>query len=307
MSIQTLSIGDLQIVFKDCALPWAKPHGDFICNDENLFPDLELDLEVDKNPQEFQLDSKARIIFDSGGVWRLLDCQNSSQNEQILEVFNQHDSKDLAYFRARYNLDEKKGVLEVCSNPYGLGKTIHPFQHPLDQLLWIQLLAINQGFILHSFAFVHEKKAYCFAGVSGAGKTTMAKLFRQKFPKAIILSDDRVIIRKKGDEFYAYGTPWHGDGKEWSASSAKVEQIFILNHGEKNSLKPLNKMDALSALLIRSFPTLYHALGMENTLDVFADLVQEIPVYSLEFVPHNEVFSFLEKELSVSLKKAVNS
>ena len=71
----------------------------------------------------------------------------------------------------------------------------------------INLLGDGRGLVVHGCGmFDGSDEAYLFVGQSGAGKTTMARLWHAE-PGVLILSDDRVILRSEPDGVWMYGTP----------------------------------------------------------------------------------------------------
>lgn len=63
------------------------------------------------------------------------------------------------------------------------------------------------GFLLHAAGMKDDKGAYIFFGVSGSGKTTVARLSEDK----VILSDELIAIRSINGSYQAYGTPFMGE------------------------------------------------------------------------------------------------
>src|SRR5262249_20236905 len=86
-------------------------------------------------------------------------------------------------------------VIEVALNPrsFAPGRTVDPLEYPLDELLVIHYLARERGLEVHACGVRDaDGRGYLFAGQSGAGKSTIARLWLGE-PAATILSDDRVI------------------------------------------------------------------------------------------------------------------
>jgi hypothetical protein len=70
------------------------------------------------------------------------------------------------------------------------------------------LLAMEGGFQLHASSAIRNGHAFLFAGVSGAGKTTMARLAPSD---ALVLTDEISYIRRIAGGYRAYGTPFAGE------------------------------------------------------------------------------------------------
>jgi len=180
-------------------------------------------------------------------------------------------------------------------------KVEYPLNYPLGEVLMINLLAQKRGVMIHSCGVSNKGHGLLFAGISQMGKSTIANLWKSQMAngksqneRVSILSDDRIIIRKRNGQFWIYGTPWHGDAKVHSPERAPLGKIFFLKHAKKNSIKKIEPLEAASRLIVCSFPTLWDKKGMEFTLNFCAELAQKIPCYELGFVPDESVVDLVE-------------
>jgi len=155
----------------------------------------------------------------------------------------------------------------------------------LAELLMMNLLSLSRGALLHACGVSDKGRGLLFVGKSGAGKSTMAELWRDE-EGATILSDDRVIVREQEGRFWAYGTPWHGDAGFCSPQSVPLDAMFVIRHGGENSIMRLEEVrQVVSSLLVRSFPTFWNAEGMAFTLGFLERMSQGVPCYDLGFLP----------------------
>jgi len=160
-------------------------------------------------------------IFRSGGNWTLyshdnqwvflLEAPGTGPEPYALAVINREFSNGDVYVR---RLEEFE-VWYPDSLP-------NPLEYPLAELLMVHLLSQGRGHLFHACGVAYEGKGLLFAGVSVAGKSTIANLWKQ-VPGAAILSDDRIIIRKMDSQFWMYGTPWHGDAGVCAAGKVVLE------------------------------------------------------------------------------------
>ena len=74
---------------------------------------------------------------------------------------------------------------------YGSGDETDPFEYPLDGLILYYLTVISGDIMIHASGVNHDGHGYIFSGVSGKGKSTMAKLWDDY--GARVIHDDRLI------------------------------------------------------------------------------------------------------------------
>jgi hypothetical protein len=223
------------------------------------------------------------LVFQSGGPWSLYD--NGAHYTIALRT---PPSNSRPYRLAVINRDFTEGDLYI----HGPDPTDPaPFHYPLDELIMVQLLSRGRGAILHACGVVDEGRGLLFCGVSGAGKSTMANIWKPTH--ATLLSDDRIIVRRMDGVFRMYGTPWHGDANVCDPGNAPLEKVFFIVHADRNYAKPISPIDAASRLLVRCFPPFYFKEGMEFVTNFLAEVAEEVPCYELGFVPDQSVVEFV--------------
>jgi len=228
-------------------------------------------------------------IFDSGALWQLYQENGSYLFCFTSPTLGPHPYK-IASFNNKFTQCE---ILLNCSS-FNLDQPVYPLEYPLDELTVTHFLAMREGVEVHACGVLNPSgEAHLFVGQSGAGKTTMARLY-QKLNQVKILSDDRIVLRRKNHGIWMYGTPWHGEAEIASPEKGHLTKIFFLRHGEKNRLVPLGKAEAVSRLFTSSFPPLYHQQAIEFILAFFDEVVKTIPCYELTFFPDERVVAFVD-------------
>ena len=179
----------------------------------------------------------------------------------------------------------------------GSDRFLDPFHGPTMELLMVNYLAQERGVIIHACAVVLNGRGLLLVGESGAGKSTLARMWDQE--KGVeVLSDDRTIVRRKGQQFWIYGTPWHGEAKYGSPGAVRLERIFFLRHGQEHSIKQITGIDPVSKFLTCSFPPYWNPQGMELSMELFSDLAAQVPCEELIFKPERSVLDFIEKTVN---------
>jgi hypothetical protein len=102
-------------------------------------------------------------------------------------------------FRARWRPQATRGHIRQSCNPYAIDSVL--------RIVHTLMLARQGGFLVHAASAIRGEKAFLFAGVSGAGKTTICRLAPSD---SKLLSDEISYVRREGSLYLACGTPFAG-------------------------------------------------------------------------------------------------
>jgi hypothetical protein len=191
-------------------------------------------------------------------------------------------------FRAEWEPASRTGRVRQTANPYSFDAVLR-IVHSL-------VLAPQGGLLLHSASAIRNGKAFLFAGVSGAGKTTISRLAPGD---ATLLTDEISYVRKsdvrKGDAGYtAYGTPFTGElAKLGENVSAPIAAFYLLAQGPENRIDPVAPAEAARSLLAN---VLFFAEDEELVQSIFHsafEFVSRVPVSRLTFVPDARVWELI--------------
>ncbi len=229
-------------------------------------------------------------IFNSGTIWSL----HRSKGKYVIKIHSR---------MAVLDSDFRSGNIYIEPSSPSLSYS-YPLDYPLDEVLMINWLSRGLGIMMHACGVSHNGQGIIFSGTSGAGKSTVADLWKNRISRlksrsmepsknTILLSDDRIIIRKIDGRFFVFGTPWHGDSKVCSPEEAPLDKIFFLQQARENKVKKIDVIKAASRLIVCSFPPFWDKKGMEFTLNYCAELAQKIPCYELDFVPDKRVLDLV--------------
>jgi hypothetical protein len=183
-------------------------------------------------------------------------------------------------FRAEFDLRARHGTLTLFPNPYSVDALLR-IVHSL-------LLASSGGVLLHASSGIRNGRGVVFSGISGAGKTTIARLA----PAGVqLLTDEVSYLRREGSAYRVYGTPFSGElGLKGEDVSAPLAAIHLIEHGAENRREALAPSEAVRRLLRN---VLFFAQEPDLVAGVFAtlcDLVERVPVYRLAFAPDARVW-----------------
>ena len=186
-------------------------------------------------------------------------------------------------FRAEWEPSSNHGWIRQSANPYSIDAVL--------RIVHTLVLARQGGFLLHSAGAIRNEKAFLFAGVSGAGKTTISRLAP---PDAILLTDEISYVRKQDGHYIAFGTPFTGElAKLGENVSAPISALYLLAQGPENRIDPISPGEAARGLLAN---VLFFAEDDELVRAAFHsafDFVNQIPVSRLTFVPDARVWELI--------------
>jgi hypothetical protein len=233
--------------------------------------------------------SASDLLFDSGkGLWRLY---RGGLGRRF--VFTSTLLGARPYQVASFTPDFTEGEVTLRRDAFAGRLPLYPLQYPLDELLMVHLLAQGRGVAIHGSGVVDaDGRGTLFAGQSGAGKTTMARLWLDQ-PGVKVLSDERVVLRADDGEVWMYGTPWHGDGRISNPGRAPLDRICLLRHAPHNRMTAVAATEAIARLFSCCFPPFYDATGLEATLGVLEEIAARCRTVELGFVPDHDAPAFV--------------
>lgn len=186
-------------------------------------------------------------------------------------------------FHAEWEPAARHGSIRQTANPYSIDAVL--------RIVHTLVLARQGGFLLHSASAIRNGKAFLFAGVSEAGKTTISRLAPRD---ATLLTDEISYVRRRDGEYVAFGTPFTGElAKLGENVSAPISTLYLLAKGNENRIDPLTPTEAVRGLLSN---LLFFAKGEELVQAVFHsafEFVKRVPVARLTFVPDQRVWELI--------------
>jgi len=212
-------------------------------------------------------------------------ASNQSPADEDVSVFKRGSTWCLRRgdFRAEWDLRRREGWIRQSANPYSID-TVLRITHSL-------LLAMEGGFQLHASSAIRNARAFLFAGVSGAGKTTTVKLAP---PDAVVLTDEISYVRRTESGYRAYGTPFAGElARPGANASAPVERVCLLKQSRQNRLRPVTRFNAIRALMRHVLFFAQDKELVERVLDSVVHLVSSVEVVEMEFTPDQRAWELI--------------
>lgn len=111
-------------------------------------------------------------------------------------------------------------------------------------------LSAYHTILMHGSAVAVDGEGYVFVAPSGTGKSTHTSLWREVFGnRAIMVNDDKPLIRCADAGVFICGSPWNG--KHHLSSNVKVplKAVCFLHRGKENRIETADGSGAYLAML----------------------------------------------------------
>lgn len=142
-------------------------------------------------------------------------------------------------------------------------------------------LSYADGIIFHSSAIMVDGEAYLFTAPSGTGKSTHTRLWREMLgDKAVMINDDKPIIRYVDGDFYVYGTPWNGKHRLDTNCRAKIKAICKIYQAKENQIEKCGVSEMLMTILNQTIRP-DNLQDMDKLLSIIDKLLTQVKLYKL--------------------------
>ena len=109
-------------------------------------------------------------------------------------------------------------------------------------------------FLFHGSAVCVDGAGYLFTAKSGTGKSTHARLWRELLgARAVMVNDDKPLIRVAGEGAFVCGTPWDGKHRLSRNMAAPLKAVCILERAGENHIVPITHSEALPMLIQQAY------------------------------------------------------
>lgn len=227
-------------------------------------------------------------------------CYQAKNNDQLLwEIVDTNKGRWFLVYhpengnlqqQAQYDKQRKSWTIRCQSEQHQNEHVLNPLAYPMAPLLWYQLTTEEPLLLIHASGIFDGEKGRIFAGFSGVGKSTMAKIWQQI--GAQIINDDRLLIKKENDGTWRmYNTPMYYQDEP---KSAKLQHIYFPHHHTNNTHELLLGAKAIAQLL--AF-TIHHGYDIKHLLHhsrIAEELLKDIGAAKLGVVPNEQIVLFIK-------------
>ncbi|TLS35560.1 hypothetical protein [Pseudalkalibacillus caeni] len=163
-------------------------------------------------------------------------------------------------------------------------------KHALMNLYSSFILHYNWGLLIHSSCVIENGKAHIFAGNSGAGKSTAAKLSKPRD----LLADEATIVKVDEDKISVYDSPFRSELESTKEEvPCQLGYIHLLNQSLTNERISLTKAQAIMELTDKVFYWCHTPEEAKRIFQLLTKLVETIPVDNLHFQKNNTFWELI--------------
>jgi hypothetical protein len=193
-------------------------------------------------------------------------CKNYSIQEQPPDITIETDNSDIEYEREMATED---------GYPDGYLESLSVHRKLAEQMIGRNVI------LFHGSAIAVDGEAYIFTAKSGTGKSTHARLWRQKFGgRAVMVNDDKPMLKIESTGVKVCGTPWNGKHHLDTNTEIPLQAICIIHQAAQNHIEQVTFEEALPTLLQQTYrPT--GDTDMEKLLELIDNMAEIIPIYKM--------------------------
>lgn len=142
-------------------------------------------------------------------------------------------------------------------------------------------MPLYDTFVFHGSVIAVDGVGYLFTAKSGTGKSTHTRLWRELFgERAVMVNDDKPMIRATDSDVTVFGTPYNGKHKLGNNISVPLRAICILERAEENSISLITKAEAY-AMLLQQIYRPQDPAQMVKTLKLVDRMADSVRIYRL--------------------------
>jgi hypothetical protein len=216
--------------------------------------------------KELNSEPDIRLIIIEGFGSPFKDYHVSIKKESNKVYFRRSD------YMIESDLDYKNAAIFV--------KDELALKHALTNFYSSYIVYHNWGLLIHSSCAIEDGKAHIFAGQSGAGKSTAARLSQPRE----LLSDEATLVQITPDEIKVYNSPFRSEiiatGPE---ECVTLKSLQLLYQSKQNKRVKIKKADALIHIIDKVFYWAHSPEETKKAMSLLRFLIDKVPVNELYF------------------------
>ena len=177
--------------------------------------------------------------------------------------------------RERSSREKQSNSLPVFRHPDAYIETLAVYRRIAEEM------PLHDVVLMHGSCVAVDGEGYLFTAKSGTGKSTHTRLWRELLgDRAVMINDDKPLIRIRDDGAVIYGTPWDGKHHLSTNCSVPLKAICVLRRAEQNEIHRIQASEAYPILMQQIYRPADNA-AMMKTLSLTQTLAGTVDLWQL--------------------------
>lgn len=179
---------------------------------------------------------------------------------------------------------------------------------PLSQLPWQRLIFMNalasrrRGLVAHACGFALDGVGVLVPGVSGTGKSTLARMLAEHAAGRVsVLSDDRVALTTEPGGARLWGTPWPSQANVADERDVPLRGLLLVRRGDRPTIREVSRAEAARVLVRAVALPFWEESLMLDALDAVDAILSSAIVLEFAYAPGPNAARVLLRELRAIL------
>lgn len=135
--------------------------------------------------------------------------------------------------------------------------------------------------LFHGSVVSVDNIGYLFTAKSGTGKSTHTSLWREVFKeRAVMVNDDKPLLRVTENGVTAYGTPWNGKHRLSTNISVPLNAICVLERSDENYIEKVTA-ESVYNMLVQQVYRPQNPQKLLKTLQLIDAMADNVNFYRL--------------------------
>ena len=182
---------------------------------------------------------------------------------------------DIDFERAKSAAEDRKEDIPVRYFTDEYLETLAVYRKIADKMIDYDTI------LFHGSVIAVDGIGYLFTAKSGTGKSTHTRLWRELFgERAVMVNDDKPLIKVSENGIMVYGTPWDGKHRLSTNISVPLKALCILDRSEKNRIEKVTA-DSVYNMLVQQVYRPQNPQKLLKTLQLIDVLSENVGLYRL--------------------------
>lgn len=194
---------------------------------------------------------------------------------QISDFKVETSQPDIDYEREKSAAENRKEGIPIRNFSDEYLETLAVYRKIADKMLE------SDTILFHGSVIAVDGIGYLFTAKSGTGKSTHTRLWRDLFgERAIMVNDDKPLIKVSESGIIVYGTPWDGKHRLSTNISVPLKAVCVLERSEENRIEKVTA-DSVYNMLVQQVYRPQNPQKLLKTLQLIDILSENAGLYRL--------------------------